>query len=415
MNEKVMDKRLLLLAISIVILSLNIRGPITSIGVLTGFIRDDLQISNTLIGFLTTLPLLMFAFISPFVSKLNLKFGYGQAMGLGLILVLVGLVMRSFTNVSGLFIGTGLIGVGIAIGNVLIPTIIKFKFPGHIGLMTSLFATCTAASAAIGMGVSVPLANVLPLGWRGSLFIWSALAVVILVLWLPQLLHREDKLIKPDLEKEEGKQIISIYRSRFAWLIALFFGFQSMFFYCTIAWLPSILLGHGYNPVTVGYMAVYTQMVSLPFNFIAPIIATRMKDQKALSALTSIGLLVGLMIIWILGDTKLLYIGLTLLGIGIGTLFALSLSYISLRASNARLAGELSGMSQSLGYFLAAAGPVLLGYIYDRTSSWNGPMLIFCVLAISLFFLSLIVGKNDTVLSSPKDIIGKKSTQESVS
>ncbi len=413
MNEKAVDKRLLLLALSIVILSLNIRGPITSVGVLTSFIRDDLQISNTLIGFLTTLPLLMFALISPFVSKLNLKFGYGQAMGVGLILVLVGLALRSFSNVSGLLIGTGLIGAGIAIGNVLIPTIIKFKFPGHIGLMTSLFATCTATSAAIGMGVSVPLANVL--GWRGSLFLWSALAVVILVLWLPQLFHKEDKLIKPDLETEKVKQIVSIYRSRFAWIIALFFGFQSMYFYSIVAWLPSILQSHGCNPVTAGYMAVYTQMISLPFNFIAPILATRMKNQKALASLSCLALLFGILIVWFLANSWLLYIGLTLLGIGIGTLFSLALSFISLRAPNARLAGELSGMSQSLGYFLAALGPVFIGFIYDHTASWNGPMLIFCILAISLFFLSLVVGRNDTVFSSGKDIIGKISSQEDVS
>lgn len=413
MNEKAVDKRLLLLAISIVILSLNIRGPITSVGVLTSFIRDDLQISNTLIGFLTTLPLLMFALISPFVSKLNLKFGYGQAMGVGLVLVLVGLVMRSFTTVSGLLIGTGLIGVGIAIGNVLIPTIIKFKFPGHIGLMTSLFATCTATSAAIGMGVSVPLANVF--GWRGSLFLWSALAVVILIFWLPQLFHKEDKLIKPDMETEKVKQIVSIYRSRFAWIIALFFGFQSMYFYSIVAWLPSILQSHGYNPVTAGYMAVYTQMVSLPFNFIAPILATRMKNQKTIASSSCLALLSGMLIIWFLANSWLLYIGLTLLGIGIGTLFSLALFFISLRAPNARLAGELSGMSQSLGYFLAALGPVFVGFIYDHTASWNGPMLIFCLLALFQFGLSFFVGKNDTVLSSEKDIIGKKSTQEAVS
>lgn len=397
-----MNKRYkILLIVGIMFIAFNLRAPLTAIGSLVNLIKDDLHISNTLAGFITTIPLLVFAILSPFISKISSKIGNSHMMFLGMIILIFGELIRSYTNLIGLFIGTILIGVGIAIGNVLIPSIIKHNFPSKIASITSIYTPCMSVFAAIGSGFSIPLALEKGLGWRNTLSIWALLGIITLIIWIPQLKRKSEKIIdineNTNLNNKVLKNTKSIWKSSLAWQVSIFMGLQSILFYILISWLPLILQDYGMTSENSGYMTLFFQLICVPSSFIASQVASKFKDQKVVAITTNVIYLLGFICLFVGGNTTLFFLSLTFIGIGSGAAVSLALSFMGLRASNAKEASELAGMAQSIGYLLSAIGPSLVGYIYDYTGSFRIPMTLFILLAIGLIIFSFGAGRNKYV------------------
>lgn len=385
----------ILIILSIIFISFNLRAPITAVGSIIDLIKVEFNLTSGMAGFITTLPLIAFAVVSPFVSKISSKFGYGLTMLGGLFFIIAGELIRSYTNTFGLFAGTTLIGIGIAIGNVLIPSIIKLRFSKNVGIITSIYTTSMCIFAAVGSGASVPLALGLDFGWRNALAVWSILTLITVFIWLPQLKNSKDSMNNQKTIKDiKGK---SIWKSPLAWWVTLFMGTQSLLFYCLVAWLPSIITSKGMSPEFSGMMALLFQMVGLPATLLMPIVADRFKDQKMITTISSLIYLVGMSLLLVSNSTISIIISLIFVGLGMGGSISLSITFISLRSPNARKAAELSGMSQSAGYLLAATGPLLIGFIYDRTSSFTIPIVILIVCIIMLICFGLQASKNEVV------------------
>ena len=384
---------LLLIAVGIICISFILRGTITGVGSLVGDIKADLDISNGVAGFLTTIPLLAFAAVSPFVSGFSKKIGMGRLMMIGLIMVIIGVAIRSYTNAIGVFVGTAIIGSGIAMGNVLLPAMIKLRFPLKIGLMTSLYTTFMASFAGIAMGFSVPLADGLGIGWRNALAIWGLVALVVLVVWLPQCGNQDNwgKVANFTKKEKSGKKV---YKSSLAWAVTFFMGLQSILFYSFVAWLPTILVAKGYAPDTAGYYALAYQVISIPASFITPILCDRFKDQRALVTSFAAVYVIGMFLFLIADSGILLGLSIVLTGIGSGSAISFAMAFIALRVGNPNQAAELSGMAQSLGYLLAAMAPSGFGYIFDMTQTWTVPMIMFVIIAFLWLLCGLKAGAN---------------------
>lgn len=176
----------LLLVFGVIFIASTLRMPLTVVGPIISFIRDDLGISNVLAGFLTTIPLLAFAVVSPFAPVVARKLGLELTLFLSTILLALGIVLRSLGTTGLLVFGTVLIGVAIAFGNVLIPGLLKLKFPYHIGLLMAFFTMSMNLTAGVGAGISYPIANS-SLGWQGALAIALVLVILTILIWLPQL------------------------------------------------------------------------------------------------------------------------------------------------------------------------------------------------------------------------------------
>lgn len=380
-----MKKKNALILTGIVFISFNLRAPITSVGPIIDLIKEQFSLSNSLAGGITTLPLIAFAVFSPFVSWISSRFGYGRTMLGGLILIIAGVLIRSYTAVNGLFLGTLLLGIGIAIGNVLIPSIIKHKFGERVGVVTSVYTTSMCIFAALGAGVSVPLALGLKWGWRHTLSVWCVLTLVTMLIWLPQLERASSSCSVG--EEDKVKKEHSIWKSSQAWWVTLFMGTQSLLFYCLVAWLPSIVTSRGMSIEFSGLMALLFQLIGLPATLLMPIVADRFRDQRMITTLSSLLYLLGMVMLFLAGSALFMTIAVVCIGIGMGGSISLAIMFISLRSPHAVKAAELSGMSQSAGYLLAAVGPFLLGLVFDLTSSWNASIiiLIFCLLFLLLF------------------------------
>lgn len=385
----------LLLLVGIVLVGSNLRVPLTSAGALIPLIRDELGISNALIGTITTLPLLAFALLSPFAPKIANRIGMEVTIALSLVLLIIGIAIRSFSGSLSLFAGTILIGLAIAVGNVLIPGIVKMNFPLKIGLMTGIYAIFMNLFGALGSGISVPVSSIGNFGWQGALGIWGLLTIVSLIIWLPQL-RKNNKNEIADVKTEKKN---SLWRSPLAWKITIFMGGQSLMFYTLVTWLPDILNSNGYNSNTAGWMVFLMQFALIPATFIVPVIAEKMKNQVVLSIVTASLFFIGFAGL-LQGSPALVPLWAILLGIAGGSAFSLSMMFFTLRSKDGKEAAELSGMAQSFGYLLAAVGPVLVGALHDMTDGWMAPLLLLILISIVLFIVGVGSGKEGYVTES---------------
>lgn len=368
----------ILLTIGIILMGACLRAPITAVGTLVSTIQSDLSISGSAAGMITTIPLIAFAVVSPFVSRFSKKTGYGTAIVIGLALLIVGAVIRSYTNTTGIFIGTAFMGVGISIGNVLVPSVIKLKYPHKVGLYTGIYAASMAVFSGIAAAVSVPFSEN-GLGWKNTLALWIGVLAIAVIVWIVLKNQiNQDGNVAVTVEKQEnhGK---SIYRSGMAWWVTLLVGLQSLLYYCFVAWLPTMLLDKGFDTATAGYFATFNQLIGLPMSFFIPIIAAKMKNQKGLAALTGGVYFAGMFFLWINHSTAGITLALCMTGLAAGSAMSLATCIVALRAANAAEAAELAGMSQFIGYILAAIGPTLLGKVYDMTRTWSVAIIFMLV------------------------------------
>ncbi|MDO7906960.1 MFS transporter [Paenibacillus sp. JX-17] len=379
-----------LLILGIILVATTMRAPLTSAGPLLADIAGELGISNTAAGMITTLPLLAFALMSPFAPKLAKRYGIPAVLFGAMILLTAGVLLRSSGGAAALFIGTGMLGLAISVCNVLLPSLIKQRFPSRIGVMTGVYSASMNLCAAVASGISVPLAVRAGLGWKSSLGIWAILSAVALVLWLPQL--KGSRPPQAAVHRADARRT-SLWRSALAWQVTLFMGFQSVIFYSLITWLPAVLIEQGLSSDTAGYMLSVMQLVSLPFAFIVPIWAGRMQSQRLLAIIGAAAFLIGILGLSLeLSQWAVLWA--VSLGIGGGFSFSVAMMLFSQRTRSSLEAAELSGMAQSVGYLLAACGPLLVGYLHDLTHHWLTPLLLLGTASVILMLAGYLAGRS---------------------
>lgn len=381
-----------LLIIGVMLIATTLRVPLTSVGPLIPDIRETLGLHNVLAGFITTLPLLAFAFFSPITPKIANKVGIERTIGYSLLVLLIGMILRSSTGVAFLLFGTLLIGLAIAVGNVLIPAYIKMNFPLKIGLMTGFYAVFMNIFGALGSGLSVPIAEWKSFGWQGSLLIWAVLVFIALLLWLPQW-RRNRTEHQVDTKQEKT---MNLWHSKVAWAVTLFMGGQSLGFYTAITWLPELFQNLSYSATGAGWLIFLMQVSLIPTTFIVPVFAERAKSQVPFAVGTAFLFMISFGLLF-LPFKALAPIIVLLLGVACGSGFSLSMMFFSLRTNTGIEAAELSGMAQSVGYLFAAIGPVFVGLLYDLQQSWTVPLIFLIIVSIIIGLAGISAGKDTKV------------------
>jgi CP family cyanate transporter-like MFS transporter len=372
--------RKLFLIIAIAAIAFNLRPPISAVGPLISEIRADTGLSNTLLGMLTTLPILSFGLLSVFTPLFTRRLGTEGTMAMALGILTAGTLLRAIPGTFPLFAGTIIAGAGIAFGNVILPGIVKKQFPTKTGLVTGIYSGMLGTGAALSSGLSVPLSQDLGLGWRWALGFWAIFSFIALLIWLPQLRQNFQVVARRSL----GSSLKQLSKSGLAWNVAFFMGFQSFTFYIIIAWLPEVLQDRGIGAGEAGWLLSLCQGVGVFGTFFIPALAERLENQKIPVLVLIILEVVSLIWLMIPGTA---YTGLTvsLLGFSMGGSFGMALLFIVLRTADSDSANELSGISQSIGYTMAATGPALFGAVFHLTQIWTIPLgllLIFSFLKL---------------------------------
>lgn len=381
-----------LLIAGILMIATTLRVTFTGAAPLLETIRSDYGLSTAQTGLLTTLPLLAFALVSPLAAGIARRFGMERSLFAAMLLICAGIALRSLPSAALLFAGTAIIGCGIALGNVLLPGLIKRDFSQHVARLTGAYSLTMGAAAALGSALVVPLA-LHDFGWRGALLMLMLFPLLAFLIWLPQWrTTRSANLSSSRALHERG-----IWRSPLAWQVTLFLGLNSLIYYVIIGWLPTILISHGYSEAQAGSLHGLLQLATAAPGLAIPLILPRFNDQRWIAALVSLLCAVGAAGLWFVPGQAIIWT--LLFGFGSGATMILGLTFIGLRASSAHQAAALSGMAQSVGYLLAACGPPVMGKLHDASGSWYLPLSGVTVLAIIMAILGLYAGRDREIAS----------------
>ncbi|EBY4016943.1 MFS transporter [Salmonella enterica subsp. enterica serovar Kambole] len=381
-----------LLIAGILMIATTLRVTFTGAAPLLETIRTDYGLSTAQTGLLTTLPLLAFALISPLAAGIARRFGMERSLFAAMLLICAGIALRSLPSAALLFAGTAIIGCGIALGNVLLPGLIKRDFSQHVARLTGAYSLTMGAAAALGSALVVPLA-LHGFGWRGALLMLMLFPLLAFLIWLPQWrTTRSANLSSSRALHERG-----IWRSPLAWQVTLFLGLNSLIYYVIIGWLPTILISHGYSEAQAGSLHGLLQLATAAPGLAIPLILHRFNDQRWIAALVSLLCAVGAAGLWFVPGQAIIWT--LLFGFGSGATMILGLTFIGLRASSAHKAAALSGMAQSVGYLLAACGPPVMGKLHDASGSWFLPLSGVTVLAIIMAIFGLYAGRDREIAS----------------
>lgn len=370
--------------------SSNLRSPITSVGPVLTEISQALDLSNFQSSLLTSIPLLMFAACSVVISRIAAGRNISYILLIGLFVLGAGTLLRIYGNVATLLSGSVLVGLGICVGNVVTPGYIKSNLPQHIGSMTGLFAVAMNLTAAFASGFSISIGQWTSLGWRGSIGIWIFLVVISVIMILIEQGFKKRKTLAT-LQSE--RSTFNMFRSRQAWQISIFMGLQSVIYYSIVSWLPAVLVHYGMPEAETGWVLFTFQIASLPLTFIGPVIANRMKDQRSLIIFIAV-VMMSSVLLFAFAGLKYAYAAAILLGISNGMSFSLSLFFFSIRTRSSANAIKLSGMAQSIGYFIAAFGPAVFGALHDADASWKSSFYFLAISVVLLLYFGLNAAKN---------------------
>jgi CP family cyanate transporter-like MFS transporter len=364
-------------AAALVLVALCLRAPFSAVGPVLDELGDELSLPTGALAVVTALPLICFGLVSPFAPALAARVGVHRAVVLGTAVLTAGIVLR-LGGAAGLFVGTALLTGGIAIVNVLLPAAARAEYGRRSAVVVGLTIAAMAVSAAVGPGLAQPLTS-LGGSARVGLLLWvvpvlAALAAVVVLARV-----RRDV---PAPTATAPASRTAILRDRVALAVTLYFGLQALSFYAMLTWLPAVLESDaGFSPVAAGGLVAAASVLGAPASLVVPPLAARRANQVGLAlvltlptAVAIVGLLVApaaAPVVW-----ALLY------GLGTGAAFPLAMAFVLLRTRDVAQTGRMSASAQSIGYLIAATGPLAVGLLHEATDDWTLGLVLLLVVVL---------------------------------
>jgi MFS transporter, CP family, cyanate transporter len=398
-----------LLVVGVLALALNMRSAITSLPPIFPELESALHISAASLSLLAAIPVLCFGVFSGAGAPLSRRFGEERVLGTALVLLAVGLLLRSLSPASLLFPGTVVAGAAIALLNVLLPSLVKRRMPERAGLVIGLYLLMLSAGAILASLLAVPVFTAAGGGTtagsasvRIALGLWAGPAILAAALWLPQLRYRtlpEARTVAasnggPSAARPAGA--LAMGRSALAWQVTLFMGLQSLTYYTTLSWFPTMFRERGVSAVHAGYLLALMNLGNAVTCLLIPVLAHRAADQRKLAAAATLAIAGGIAAA-VFGPAGLSAPAVLLLGLGEGASLGLGIFYTMARAPDPVTAASLSAFAQGGGYLIASTGPLAIGFLHDATGGWAAPGLVLLVVASLQLITGWLAGRALTV------------------
>jgi MFS transporter, CP family, cyanate transporter len=376
--------------VGILLVALNLRTAVTAISPIAAQISSDIPLDNLGLSVIGTLPPIAFALAGIFGASIAEKLGLERFLIIAAVAMVAGHLLRALAgDFSLLFLGSVLAFTGMGVGNVLLPPLVKKYFPDRIGVVTAAYVTILTLGATSPAVLAAPVAHAA--GWRVSVGVWALVAFLGLLPWIGVVLQnrRTSAALALAADLEGGAPLIvppshmvhGIWHSRTAWVVAIVFSVTSFNAYSMFAWMPEILITTaGQTPVQAGALLGYYSALGIPFALLAPVLAARMKNIGLIIELGAAFLVAGnLGLMLAPAAAPLLWV--TLVGCG-QVIFPVCLVLINLRARTQVGSVTFSGFSQGVSYAIAAAGPLMIGLLFDWTGSWAGGFALLLASAV---------------------------------
>lgn len=386
-NDAANTARNSLLFVGLILVASTLRAPITGVGPVLTQIQNSFSLSPAMAGLLTSLPLIAFGAMAPFAGSLAKHLGFERCLRYSLLMVVAGIGLRSAGEVWALFLGTGLLGVGIAFGNVLMPALVKREYPTKVPTVTGRCGITMGLAAALSSATAFPISTVA--GWQGALLAPVIFPVAALLVWLT--LKSQSSTTAAGVSTAAAP-IVSPWTSAIAWQVTGYMAINSVMFYALITWLPTILTDSGQSASAAGSIHGFLQTASIVPGLLLGGLVARMRQQRGIAvalALVQVIALAGLMF-----APSLSPLWAFLFGMGSGGALLLSLMFVGMRTRSPQQAAALSGMAQCINFLAAAPGPMLAGKLYASSGSWTTVLVVGIVLGCAMALFGMLAGRS---------------------
>lgn len=388
-----MKKQSLFFVPGIILIGVSLRAPFTVLPIILGNISQGLEVEVSSLGVLTSLPLLMFTLFSPFSTQLAQKIGLEHLFTYSLFFLTIGSLIR-LINLPLLYLGTLMVGASVAVINVLLPSLIQANQPKKIGFLTTLYVTSMGVATALASYLAVPITQAS--SWKGLIILLTLLCLATFLVWLPN--HRYNHRLAPQTKQ---KSQIKVMRNKQVWAIIIFSGFQSLIFYTVMTWLPTMSIHAGLSSHEAGLLTSILSLISIPFSMTIPSLTTSLstRNRQLMLTLVSLAGVVGISMLFFPINNFIYWLAIHLLiGTATSALFPYLMVNFSLKTSAPEKTAQLSGLSQTGGYILAAFGPTLFGYSFDLFHSWVPSVAALLLIDILMTVALFTVDRADKIL-----------------
>jgi len=387
--------------VGILALALNLRAAITGLPPVFPELSAALNLSSAAIAALAAVPVLCFGLFSGLGAPLSRRFGEERVLLVALLLLACGLLLRGAAPEVMLFPGTVLAGGAIALGNVLLPSLIKRRHPGHAGLLIGAYLLTMSSGAVIGALIAVPVyqaaagSTAAVAGWpvQLTLGLWAVPALAAALVWLPQIRYRT----VPDTTGpgSTGRRA-PVNRHLLAWQVAAFMGLQSLTYYAALSWLPTLFRDRGVSPEHAGALLALMNFGNAVTAMLMPVLAHRARDQRPLVLVAGLASAVGLTGA-LLAPVGTAFVWTLLLGLGQGASLGLAIFFTVARAPDPVASASLSGFAQSVGYLIATGGPLAVGFLHTATGGWDVPVVALLAATVVQLSAGVLAGRARTL------------------
>ncbi|NYE48351.1 CP family cyanate transporter-like MFS transporter [Spinactinospora alkalitolerans] len=376
-----------LLVAGVGLAAVNLRTAITSVGPVLDEITGDLGMSGAMAGLLTTLPVLCFAAFGALTPALIRRFGEHHVLLAALLALTAGLGSRVLVQDQWLFLALSALALsGGAMGNVLLPTLVKQHFPHRVGAMTTLYTTGLALGTTMAAAGTVPITQATGGNWHVALGCYAVFGLIAAVPWIAVLRHEP-----PRAAAGQSLGIGRVLRTAMGWQSVVFFGTQSTIAYIMFGWFAQLLRDSGMDATTAGVALSYLTALSIPTSLVLPGLMARVRDHRGFIVFFFVCYVAGFGGLWV-APLQGVWLWATLIGIGMGT-FPLALTFFAVRTRTASATAAMSAVSQSLGYLMAGTGPFLFGLLHELTGDWRAPLAMLLATALLNLGVGMLLGR----------------------
>lgn len=383
----------LLAAVALLLAAVNLRPAVTALGPVLEEARAGLGMSATVAGLLTSVPAVCFALIGATAPRLSRRYGPDGVIAAGAAAVAAGLALRPFAGGTLLFLALSALALaGIAVCNVLLPVVVKERFPDRVGAMTGLYAMALNVGAATAGAVTVPLARAFGGDWRIGLGAWAVLAAVAVPPWFALARDRRGAAAERPAAAAAPAPEVRITRNPTAWALAGYFGLQATAAYAIIGWLPQIYRDAGLSAETAGVLFAVTSLLGVPLSFALSAVAGRLRSQSGIAVVIGVFGLAGYAGLWA-APASAPWVWAVLIGVS-NCSFPLALTMIGMRGRDSATVARLSAFAQSTGYLLSVPGPILVGALYQHSGGWREPLVFLAALMLPQIAAGVVAGRD---------------------
>jgi MFS transporter, CP family, cyanate transporter len=368
-----------------------LRFTVLAVPPVVPLLHADLHLTETDIGWLSSLPPMLFAIAAVPGAMLIARFGVVPALVVGLLLNVAGSAARAaLPDANALYASTIVMAAGVAIMQPSLPPLVRTWFPQRIGFATAIYTNGLLIGETLAVALTIPL--VLPLvsnSWRLSFVVWSIpvlLTALLVIVCAPRLGGPTNAAIAVN------RRWWPDWRRPLIWRLGFILGSVNAMYFVTNAFLPDYMVATG-RPDLISLALTALNLSQIPASFLMLGLAGRLVKRPSAYRITG-----GLAILSLIGMMTMQGAWIVFwagsLGFVTAVTLILALALPSVLGAPDDVHRTSAGMF-TISYSVAMVLSVVGGWLWDFTRSPVAGLAPVALCGLVIFVLASTVRQAD--------------------